>query len=106
MMFGFTVSQNDNHSDPEYVAALEAFKTGRTDGPWGWLKDPDRPYPPKTDEWMVALPHQCDSWVISSEDTWGGYEPHDVAVARLEAFIAEATEALTALRERREVHPD
>lgn len=105
-MFDFTVDQNVNNSDAEYVAALEAFKTGRDDGPWGWFHDPDRPRPPKTDEWRVSLPHQCDAWVISSEDTWDGYEPHDVAVARLEAFIAEATEALEALRDRREIQPD
>lgn len=105
-MFEFTVAQKDNHSDPEYVAAVEAFKAGRADGEWGWMREPDRPRPPKTDDWLVYLPHQCDSWVISSEDTWGGYEPHDVAVARLEAFIAEAADALAALRERREVQPD
>ncbi len=103
MMFGFTVSQDEDYRDPEYLAARDAFIAGRADGERGWLLEPDRPRPPKTDEWRVELPHQCDSWVISSEDTWGGYEPHDVAVARLEAFIAEATEALAALRERREI---
>lgn len=105
-MFEFAVVQNEDDSDAEYVAAMEAFKADRDDGPWGWIEDPARPRPPKTDDWLVYLPHQCDAWVISSEDVWYGYEPHDVAVSRLEAFIAEATEALTALRERRETDPD
>lgn len=53
--------------------------------------------------WRVSLPHQCDSWDISTDVE----EPvaHAVAVERLEAFLAEGAAALAALREGREVHP-
>jgi len=47
--------------------------------------------------WAVDLPHQCDSWSITE---WG--VSHAAAVAELERFVAEATDALTALREHRE----
>lgn len=49
--------------------------------------------------WRVFLPHQCDEWMVS-----GSYHgvPHGVAVAALERFIAEASEALEALRQERE----
>lgn len=55
------------------------------------------------DNWSVRLPHQCDAWDIA-----GSYwhpVPHAEAVAELERFITEATAALEALRERREVQP-
>lgn len=44
--------------------------------------------------WRVYLPHQCDEWDIPDRFS----VPHGEAVARLEAFIAEAAEALEALR--------
>lgn len=47
--------------------------------------------------WAVSLPHQCDDWEIA-DDGWPGIAPQDVAVQRLEAFIAEAQEALKHLR--------
>lgn len=49
--------------------------------------------------WWVALPHQCDEWVIAGD--WSGTD-HAEAVASLTEFIAEAQEALAALREQRE----
>lgn len=58
-----------------------------------------------TDRWTVYLPHQCDEWAISGDDAYSGHVPHEVAVARLEAFIAQAQDALTALKDRREVQP-
>ncbi len=51
--------------------------------------------------WRVELPHQCDSWEIAPHDDYG-HVPHADAVAGLEAFIAEAHEALAALRDGRE----
>lgn len=54
------------------------------------------------DLWSVELPHQCDEWGIANVKYHGGVS-HEVAVAELERFIAEATDALTALRERRTV---
>lgn len=51
--------------------------------------------------WEVHLPHQCSAWDIAGESGWEG-EPHADAVAALEKFIAEAQEALAALREERE----
>lgn len=45
--------------------------------------------------WRVQLPHQCDEWTVALENGAGG---HARAVGALEAFIAEAQEALTALR--------
>ena len=57
-----------------------------------------------TDDWVVELPHQCDAWSIAGEDGEG--VAHAEAVASLEAFIAEAQEALAALREQREFGDD
>lgn len=45
-----------------------------------------------TEHWSVYLPHRCDDWDIV--DTGGYAEP----VAALEKFIAEAQQALEALR--------
>jgi hypothetical protein len=59
--------------------------------------DPDR-----SDLWAVRLPHQCDAWSITGPSCYDDEVPHAVAVQRLELFIAEAKDALTALRERRE----
>lgn len=50
--------------------------------------------------WDVFLPHQCDSWSITSSDSWGPPVPHEEAVASLRAFIEEAQEALVKLKER------
>jgi hypothetical protein len=48
--------------------------------------------------WRVALPHQCDDWEITSD--YHG-QPQPEAIAQMERFIAEAQQALTALREGR-----
>lgn len=48
------------------------------------------------DTWEVYLPHQCSHWEIT-----GFRDSHEAAVANLEEFIAEAQDALAALREHR-----
>lgn len=94
--FGFTVRQRSDSFDPAYKAAVDEFIRTRPDGNAGWSVDPDSPRPPLTDKWSVYLPHRCDEWLITDD-------PHDEAVVQLELFIAEALQALTALRERREM---
>ena len=64
----------------------------------------------KGDRWQVCLPHQCGEWNITGEDEeerdWGeAYVSHADAIDSLEAFIAEAQDALSALREQRELKP-
>lgn len=55
------------------------------------------------DGWYVSLPHQCTTWdIVGDRDGITGGEPRDVAVAELERFIAEASQALDALRDGRE----
>jgi hypothetical protein len=54
--------------------------------------------------WTVELPHQCDEWQITP-DAYKEPVTHAQAVEALEQFIAEAQEALRALREEREVIP-
>jgi hypothetical protein len=56
----------------------------------------------ESEGWMVYLPHQCASWDIVGDDGYDGLE-HSAAVARMELFVAEAEQALTALRERRAI---
>lgn len=51
--------------------------------------------------WRVKLPHQCDSWDIAGAD-YGDSATHAEAVTALEAFIAEAQQALEALEAERE----
>ncbi|QES45216.1 hypothetical protein DEJ49_33290 [Streptomyces venezuelae] len=50
-------------------------------------------------KWEVCLPHECDEWRITAGHRG---EEHAAAVAALEEFIAEAAQALAALKERRE----
>lgn len=100
MDYGFTVRQLQDWNDPAYEAAVKEFVAARTDGPFGWMADPDRPRPPLADSWDVYLPHQCDAWQIT-EETNGGVD-YAVAVAALEKFIDQAQQALYALLERRE----
>ena len=52
------------------------------------------------DQWMVHLPHQCDGWTITGPSYYDGNMPHAQAVAELERFIAEANDALLALKAR------
>jgi hypothetical protein len=48
--------------------------------------------------WHVYLPHQCDAWTIAGSD-WSKFVATQAeAVSELERFIAEAQEALAALR--------
>lgn len=62
--------------------------------------------------WSVFLPHQCETWDIAGEgdpdDPYAGDScvPHAEAVAELEKFIAEAQEALEALKAEREYGGD
>jgi hypothetical protein len=59
--------------------------------------------------WKVNLPHQCDRWAIVEDwqlpgadpqdwDSWKTGAPQQDAVEILERFIAEAQEALAALK--------
>jgi hypothetical protein len=52
--------------------------------------------------WVVELPHQCSEWSITDAETsgyaWSLGIPHAQAVAEMEAFIAEAQEALAVLK--------
>lgn len=57
------------------------------------------PDPPK---WWVYLPHQCDEWTIAGSYSYDNAPEQDEVVAELERFIAEAQQALAALREGRE----
>ena len=130
--FGFYVYQDCDPQDPEYVAAYEAWQQADKDanpayrdemGRWLGMPEtglepftvpqpvrvvplPPKPEPPKIDQWGVQLPHQCDSWQITGskdeEGYWQDVAGHEQATADLERFIAEANEALAALRERRE----
>lgn len=54
--------------------------------------------------WCVFLPHQCDAWDIAGETDGAHMDgvPHAEAVAALELFIAEAQQALEALKAERE----
>jgi hypothetical protein len=51
------------------------------------------------DHWAVLLPEKYDRWAIAG-DPYGHGVPHPEAIAALERFIAEATDALTRLRDR------
>jgi len=65
------------------------------------------------DCWRVYLPHQCDEWTITDEQpsmeeflakptTTVHGTTHEAAIGALEAFIAEAQDALAALLRREE----
>lgn len=60
-----------------------------------------------TDDWTVSLPQTGCARHTELHEVAGGTfgKPHTQTVAELEQFIAEAQEALTALRERRETSP-
>lgn len=58
------------------------------------------------DQWKVSLPEQHDAWTITGRDYYDSPLPHADAVAALERFIAEANEALTALRAEKEFPND
>jgi len=44
--------------------------------------------------YVVQLPHSCDEWVIVENSS------KDVAILRMEAFIAEANQALEILKQQ------
>ena len=52
------------------------------------------------DRWQVYLPHQCDTWDIVGEASYGkdDAETRQEAVEQLQAFIAEAASALEHLQ--------
>lgn len=59
-------------------------------------------YDDEPERWSVSLPHQCDLWEITrglDGDT------HPEAIASLETFIAEAQQAMVALRQKKELQP-
>lgn len=95
--FGFTVEQDRDYQDPEYRAAWNAAREV------GLPHPQPRPEAPLIDEWKVYLPHQCDNWSITPEYADAS---HAEAVAHLACFIAEATSALEALRNRKEIGRD
>jgi hypothetical protein len=69
---------------------------------WGTMGYVQHALDPPT--WKVCLPHQCDEW-----DIVGGYNeglPQAEAAAELERFIAEAHQALEALRAGQEFGED
>ena len=53
------------------------------------------------DKYQVSLPHQCDDWQILGD--YDDYIPYEKAVEQMAIFIKEATEALNALVEKREL---
>jgi hypothetical protein len=78
--------------------------------PDGTMRDQPLEIPADPPRWQVYLPHQCDSWAILTEWAAPGTENQTSpwpwmtggsqadAVAALERFIAEAQEALAALK--------
>lgn len=54
--------------------------------------------------WRVYLPHQCNTWDIAGEYRDG--DDYEVALARMEKFIEQATVARDALKQRRATGPD
>lgn len=83
--FGFTVKKH-----MKYIPDPRGWKYGRRE--WNG-------------NWDVYLPHSCDSWEIAGDEMGEGGTYGD-AVSDLEAFIAEAQEALVALKEKREYGSD
>jgi len=53
--------------------------------------------------WSVRLPHSCEDWDITP-DYWKGCS-HEIAIQEMERFVAEAQNALKALREMQELNP-
>lgn len=47
--------------------------------------------------WRVYLPHQCDQWRIDEDNAYEAPTDQATALARLDAFIAEAQAAREAL---------
>jgi len=92
----------DNVEDNRVIGSSE-FQVHHFKGvPGGWAiggEDAGKfiTYRPETTEyWSVSLPHQCDEWEITD-----CADDYAAVVAGLEKFIAEAQQALAALREMR-----
>jgi hypothetical protein len=77
--------------------------------PDGSIRDDPIVRPVDPPRWKVSLPHQCGQWAIVEDwqppdadpqdwDSWMTGTPQAAAVETLERFIAEAQEALAALR--------
>ena len=49
--------------------------------------------------WRVYLPHQCDQWRIDEDTSYDDPTDRETALARLDAFIAEAQAVRQALAE-------
>lgn len=79
--FGFTVRAQRIKYGPEMETV---------DGLTHYVQHPIDP-----PNWRVSLPHQCERWAVA--DDYDGM-PQAEAVAEMERFIAEAQQALAALR--------
>lgn len=64
-----------------------------------WLGDDNKP------GFQVSLPHQCNSWRIDAPDDYANPSRQEHALARLDAFIAEAQAARDALAAGHEYPP-
>jgi hypothetical protein len=84
--FGFVVSKTDYKYGPEQ----EPDEQGR-------MRYVEHKHldPPK---WWVYLPHQCEEWTIAGSYSYDYAPVQEEAIAELERFIAEAQQALAALR--------
>jgi hypothetical protein len=56
--------------------------------------------------WKVHLPHQCDQWRIDEDGAYDDPTDQATALARLDAFIAEARAAREALAKGQPVEWD
>lgn len=76
-----------------------------TDHRFGFAVEFQEPYDWAPESgWKVYLPHQCDSWRIDEDSAYEDPTDHATALARLDAFIAEAQAAREALA-RSEQYP-
>lgn len=76
--------------------SIFGFTVEHVDEPWDEDSKPG---------WKVSLPHQCDSWRIDDDSSYGDPTDQATALARLDAFIAEAQQAREALAGRVEYPP-
>jgi hypothetical protein len=72
------------------------FEVEWVDEPWN---DDNQP------GWKISLPHQHDAWRIDAVDIYADPTSQDHALARLDAFIAEAQQARAALAAGHEFPP-
>lgn len=57
----------------------------------------------REDRWGVSLYHQCDTWDIAGDNSYGATDgvPRAEAIARLEEFLEDGALALNELRAAR-----